>query len=308
MSISVAQLPFRLSYHPDYHLRLGGHVFPSVKFQLIHDRLRAEGLLSEANLIVPEAATRQHLQLAHSAEWVSALLDGTIGYDQVLKLEIPYSQPMVRGFLYHVGGSIAVAEAALVDGAAFNIGGGFHHAFESHGEGFCALNDVAVAIRALQQSGKIRTAMVIDTDVHQGNGTAAIFAGDPSVFTLSLHQRDNYPYEKALSSLDIELEDRLEDAEYLDTLYQALDQAFDSFQPDLIAYVAGSDPYREDKLGGLHLSVAGMMDRDLMVFAEARKRKIPVFVTLAGGYAEKLEDTVTLHKNTALALARTMSA
>ncbi|WP_035958715.1 histone deacetylase [Bryobacter aggregatus] len=281
---------------------LGEHVFPSVKFQQIHARLKAEGLLDASNLIVPQPATREDLHLVHTPHWTSALLDGTISYDEVLRLEIPYSQPMVRGFLYHTGGSIAAAQVALEEGAAFNIGGGFHHACPDHGEGFCAIHDVAIAIRKLQASDRIRTAMIIDTDVHQGNGTATIFAQDPRVYSLSIHQFHNYPHEKPPSSLDIHLENGLEDPSYLAQLETGLQTAFASFTPDLIAYIAGSDPYREDKLGGLNLSIEGMRRRDELVFAAAHRRSIPVFVTLAGGYAHKLDDTVTLHTNTAKAL------
>jgi acetoin utilization deacetylase AcuC-like enzyme len=302
----VGKAPFHFSYHPGYHLRLEGHVFPSVKFEEIRKELERRGLVSERNLIVPAPVGREALLLVHSPEWVSALLDGTIRYEQVVKLEIPYAKPIVEGFLYHCGGSIECAEAALRDGAAFNIGGGFHHAFAGHGEGFCALNDVAVAIRVLQESGRIRTAMVVDTDVHQGNGTASIFAGDESVLTLSIHQRENYPYVKQRSDIDIELDDGVGDREYLEALGAGLAAAFARMKPDLLAYVAGSDPFEEDKLGGLRLSEAGMMERDLMVLRAARERGVPVFVTLAGGYAKRLEDTVKLHANTAEALARVM--
>lgn len=308
MSISVGNAPFHFTYHPSYNLRLGDHVFPSVKFERIREELEKRGLLSDANLLEPVQATREQVMLVHSRDWISALLDGTIRYEQIMKLEIPYSRPMVEGFLYHTGGSIAAAEAALRDGAAFNIGGGFHHAFQGHGEGFCAIHDVAVAIRVLQRAGQIRTAMVVDTDVHQGNGTAGIFADDDSVFTLSIHQRDNYPFLKQRSDLDIELEDEVEDAEYLAALARGLEESLARFHPDLVAYVAGSDPYQDDKLGGLRLTMDGMMERDLIVLRAARSREIPVFVTLAGGYAQKLEDTVALHSNTASALAATMSA
>lgn len=273
---------------------------------MVRDELEQRGMLRGENLLVPEMATREQLLLVHSPEWTSALLDGTIRYDQVMRLEIPYSKPIVEGFLYHTGGSIGVAEAALRDGAAFNIGGGFHHAFSGHGEGFCAVHDVAVAIRHLQKEGKIRTAMVIDTDVHQGNGTAEIFAGDATVFTMSIHQRENYPYQKMTSDIDIELEDGIGDVEYLEALGRGLDEAFARMKPDLVAYVAGSDPYGEDQLGGLRLTIAGMLERDLLVLREVRRRKIPVFVTLAGGYARNVEDTVTLHTNTAVALAEVL--
>lgn len=304
----MGHFPFQFSYHSGYDLRLGEHVFPSVKFELIRNEVVRRGLLGDTNWKQPVMATREQLMLVHSPEWISALLDGTIRYDEVIRLEIPYSRPMVEAFLYHAGGSIDAARAALRDGAAFNIGGGFHHAFAGHGEGFCAIHDVAIAIRLLQREGLIRAAMVVDTDVHQGNGTAGIFAGDASVFTLSIHQRDNYPYYKQTSSMDIELEDGAGDLTYLRVLEAGLQEALSQFHPDLIAYVAGSDPYEQDKLGGLRLTKAGMLDRDLLVLRAARSRGIPVFVTLAGGYAARLADTVELHANTASALARTIAS
>lgn len=260
-------------------------------------------MLGDANLIVPEAATREDLLRVHTAAWTDGLLGGTLSAGQIARLEIPYSEAMVRGFLYHAGGSMAAATAALEDGAAFNIGGGFHHAFAGHGEGFCAVHDVAVAIRSMQHRGKIETAMVIDTDVHQGNGTAAIFARDESVFTLSIHQAHNYPYEKPPSDLDVALEDGVGDDEYLERLGAALEAAFARMRPSLIAYVAGSDPYCDDQLGGLKLSVEGMMARDRLVASFARKCGVPIFASLAGGYARRFEDTVLLHGNTAVALA-----
>ena len=299
----MALLPFRCCFHPAYDLRLGDHVFPSKKFQAIHDWLWSASLLSDANLIAPEAARREDLLRVHTVAWTDALLEGRLSSGQIARLEIPYSEAMVRGFLYHAGGSMAAAAAALEDGAAFNIGGGFHHAFAGHGEGFCAVHDVAVAIRSMQHRGKIETAMVIDTDVHQGNGTAAIFARDESVFTLSIHQAHNYPYEKPPSDLDVALEDGVGDDEYLERLGAALEAAVARMRPSLIAYVAGSDPYFDDQLGGLKLSVAGMMARDRLVASFARKFGVPIFASLAGGYARRFEDTVLLHGNTAVALA-----
>ncbi len=299
----MALLPFRCCFHPGYDLRLGDHVFPSRKFVGIRDWLWSEGLLSEANLIVPEAAGREDLLRVHTAGWVDGLLSGTLSAAQIARLEIPYSEAMAIGFALHAGGSIAAAEAALEDGVAFNIGGGFHHAFAGHGEGFCAVNDMAVAVRALQGRGRIGSAMVIDTDVHQGNGTAGIFAGDESVFTMSIHQFNNYPYVKTPSDLDVEVGDGVGDAEYLELLEEGLHEAFSRMLPDLIAYVAGSDPYFDDQLGGLKLSIEGMFARDRLVASFARKLGVPVFIGLAGGYAQKFEDTVLLHGNTARALA-----
>jgi acetoin utilization deacetylase AcuC-like enzyme len=191
----------------------------------------------------------------------------------------------------------------LKDGIGFNIGGGFHHAFPGHGEGFCAIHDVAVAIRKLQREKLIERAMVVDCDVHDGNGTAAIFANDPTVFTLSVHQLNNYPSVKPPSNIDVELEDGVGDAEYLELLEQACRRGMTAFRPQLVMYIAGADPYREDQLGGLSLSIEGLKARDRRVFEMARGLGASVSVTLAGGYAVRVEDTVTIHSNTAKAAA-----
>jgi acetoin utilization deacetylase AcuC-like enzyme len=303
MSISVALLPFRCFYHPAYNLPLGEHVFPARKFAGLQDLFAERGLTDASNLFTPAPASRDQLLLVHTPAWTAALLDGAIRYHEVLRLEIPYSRPLVDAFLLHAGGSLAAAAACLDDGAAFNIGGGFHHAFPGHGEGFCALHDVAIAIRALQAEGRIRRALVVDTDVHHGNGTAAIFAADDSVFTFSIHQENNYPAEKPPSDLDIGLADGTGDEDYLEALAQAIEECFERFSPDLVAYVAGSDPYCQDKLGGLNLSIDGLYRRDTLVAEAALRRRIPLFATLAGGYAINFSDTLTLHANTALALA-----
>jgi acetoin utilization deacetylase AcuC-like enzyme len=187
---------------------------------------------------------------------------------------------------------------ALEEGVAVNVGGGFHHAYPDHGEGFCVLNDFAVAIRSLQKNKIVERAMTVDCDVHQGNGTAAIFGGDHTVFTLSIHQENNYPYPKPPSSLDINLDDGVGDEEYLRELAKGLDGALAEFNPDLIFYMAGADPYRDDQLGGLRLSLEGLQRRDRLVFEKARAKNIPVAVTLAGGYARRLEDTIQIHSNT----------
>jgi acetoin utilization deacetylase AcuC-like enzyme len=210
---------------------------------------------------------------------------------------------MVEAFWLAAGGTILVARQALEVGLGFNIGGGFHHAFPAHGEGFCAINDIAVAIRRMQRDGAIRRAMVVDCDVHHGNGTAGVFAGDQSVFTLSIHQFNNYPSEKPLSSLDIHLPDGTNDAEYLQRLGNGFRAALTMFQPELVVYVAGADPYGEDQLGGLALTFDGLMERDRLVLWGALSHKVPVAIVLAGGYAMNVEDTVTIHANTA-AVAR----
>jgi acetoin utilization deacetylase AcuC-like enzyme len=236
--------------------------------------------------------------LVHHREYLRKLQTGKLSYLEVLRLEIPYSPELVRAVWLCTGGSILAGRLALEDGAAVNVGGGFHHAYPDHGEGFCVLNDFAVAIRRLQKEKTIERAMTVDCDVHQGNGTAAIFGGDHTVFTLSIHQENNYPYPKPPSSLDINLRDGVGDEEYLSELAQALGRALAEFSPDLIFYVAGADPYRYDQLGGLKLSLAGLEKRDRLVFEKARAKNIPVAVVLAGGYARQLEDTIQIHANT----------
>jgi len=216
-----------------------------------------------------------------------------------MKLEIPYSEQMVKAFWLATGGTILASRNALRDRIGFNIGGGYHHAFAGHGEGFCAIHDVAVAIRVLQKEDAIKRAMVVDCDVHHGNGTAGIFAGDASVLTLSIHQFENYPTEKPPSTIDINLPDGVGDEEYLHELKEDLEPAIREFRPDLLMYIAGADPYREDQLGGLTLTMDGLKARDRLVLETALGAGIPVSIALAGGYARNTDDTVTIHCNTA---------
>ena len=255
------------------------------------------------DFVEPEPASDDDVRLVHDAEYVAKLRSGTLSYQDILRLEIPYSRQMVEAFWLAAGGSILAARLAMENGVGFNIGGGFHHAFPGHGEGFCAINDVAIAVRRLQADGRIRRAMVVDVDVHHGNGTAAVFANDPTVFTLSIHQFNNYPSEKPLSSLDIHLADGTEDSEYLHRLGNGYRAALAMFQPELLMYVAGADPYLEDQLGGLSLTFEGLMERDRLVIRTALAQGIPVAIVLAGGYAQSVEDTITIHANTA-AVAR----
>lgn len=293
-------LPFRLVYHPRYDLNLGEHVFPARKYRLIHDRLFDEGFAGPEDFVEPEPVSDDDVLRVHDAGWVQRLKTGTLSQAEIVRLEIPYSREMVEGFWLAAGGSILAAQNALSDRVGFNIGGGFHHAFPDHGEGFCAIHDVAIAIRALQYRGRIEKALVIDCDVHHGNGTAAIFANDPSVLTLSLHQFDNYPAEKPPSVIDVHLADGVGDEEYLERLEGALDIVM-SFEPDLAVYVAGADPYAEDQLGGLALTMDGLKRRDALVFETALRQSVPVAVVLAGGYARDTDDTVAIHCNTARA-------
>lgn len=290
-------LPFKLVYHPGYDLNLGEHVFPSQKYRLIRDQLLDEGSADPSDFAEPQPASDQEILRVHDAGWVDRLKSGSLGGEEILKLEIPYSRQMVEAFWLATGGTILAARNALRDRIGINIGGGFHHAFPGHGEGFCAINDVAIAVRALQHEKSIERALIVDCDVHHGNGTAAIFAGDRTVLTLSLHQFNNYPSEKPASTIDVHLRDGVGDDEYLDRLRGALGVAM-SFAPQLLFYLAGADPYQEDQLGGLSLTMDGLKQRDRMVFEAALAQKAPVAVVLAGGYARRTGDTVSIHCNT----------
>ncbi|MEZ5403944.1 MAG: histone deacetylase [Bryobacteraceae bacterium] len=300
-------LPFKLIYHAGYDLNLGEHVFPARKYRLIRERLLASGFAGEADFVQPKPIDDEDVLAAHDRGWVQRLKFGTLGYQEILKLEIPYSSRMVEAFWLAAGGSVLAARHALEAGAGFNVGGGFHHAFAGHGEGFCAINDIAVTARAVQRRGLVERVMIADCDVHHGNGTAAIFAGDDSVFTLSIHQFQNYPEVKPPSTIDIHLADGTGDDEYLHKLGTALTTALDGFQPQILLYVAGADPYGEDQLGGLSLTMDGLARRDALVIGEARRRGIPVAVMLAGGYAMRTEDTVEIHANTARAVRDALS-
>jgi acetoin utilization deacetylase AcuC-like enzyme len=300
-------LPFKLVYHDSYDLNLGQHVFPSQKYRLIAEKLLADRIATRDDILRPEMARDADILRVHTAEWVKKLKTGTLTYSDVMKLEVPYSQELVEAFWFAAGGTIAAAQAALRDGFGCNLGGGFHHAYPGHGEGFCAIHDVAVAIRRMQSEGVIRRAMVVDTDVHHGNGTAAIFAKDGSVFTLSIHQVNNYPAHKPASSLDLNMEDGVDDQEYLTALLPAVRHSLDRFEADMLFYVGGADPYHDDQLGGLALTKAGLKARDTGVFEEARKRNIPVVTTLAGGYARQVVETIQIHVNTIVA-ARDVAA
>ena len=331
-------LPFKLVYSDAYYLPIGQHVFPAEKYRRVHDRLIADGVADATDFLEPQPASDLDILLVHTPEYVQKLKTGTLSPREEMEMEVPYSRDLVEAFWLAAGGSILAARQCLTDRVCISIGGGFHHAFPDHGEGFCMIHDVAVAIRRLQRDDKIRTAMTVDCDVHQGNGTAAIFAGTrtesvplPSassstatqasagktrmrgahagdVFTISLHQHNNYPLWKPASSIDVDLPDGVGDDDYLAWLDNALSSGLRQFEPDLLCYIAGGDPYREDQLGGLDLSIEGLKKRDELVFRVAHARNIPVMVTYAGGYARNLEDTVTIHSNTVVAAKEVFSA
>jgi acetoin utilization deacetylase AcuC-like enzyme len=294
-------LPFKLVYHPRYDLNLGAHVFPSQKFRLLYELLLREKIAIPGDIVQPERAAEEDLLRVHTPQWVGKLKNGTLTASDVMKLEVPYSPELAEAVWLAAGGTILAGQLALRDGFASNLTGGFHHAYANHGEGFCALHDVAVAIRRLQADGLIKKAIVVDTDVHHGNGTAHIFRNDDSVFTLSIHQQHNYPADKPPSNLDLGLDDGVEDEEYLSILLPAVDKSLDEFHPDVVFYVGGADPFCEDQLGGLRLTKSGLKARDKGVFRLARARNISVATTLAGGYARRVEDTIRIHANTVLA-------
>jgi acetoin utilization deacetylase AcuC-like enzyme len=288
----------RVFYTPRYYADIGeGHIFPIRKFELVRDRLLSEGTLSPSDLVEPQPATLQDVLLVHSDDYVSRLCGGILTSTELRRLGLPWSNALVQRSFYAVGGTIGAARNALEQGAGSNLAGGTHHAFADRGEGFCVLNDVAIAIRVLRREGLIERSAIVDCDVHQGNGTATIFSGDARVFTFSMHGAKNYPLFKARSSLDIELPDGTDDGFYLETLRENLRYVF-QHDPEIVFYLAGADPYAGDKLGRLGLSIAGLRERDEYVLGECYEREIPVVTVMSGGYGEDISDTVEIHCNT----------
>jgi acetoin utilization deacetylase AcuC-like enzyme len=288
----------RVCYTPRYYADIGeGHVFPIRKFELVRDRLLAEGTLAPAEVYEPREAPVADVLLVHTDDYVTRLRAGSLTPREVRRLGLPWSKALVRRSFLATAGTCAAARFALEGGVGANLAGGTHHAFPDHGEGFCVLNDVAVAVRVLQRDGRARRFAVVDLDVHQGNGTAHIFEGDESVFTFSMHGAKNYPLFKLRSSLDVELADGTADDEYLDALVRHLPKVFEH-RPDLVFYLGGADPYVGDKLGRLALTFAGLRERDETVLRECRRRGVPVATVMSGGYAANVEDTVEIHCNT----------
>jgi acetoin utilization deacetylase AcuC-like enzyme len=292
-------------YSARYHIDIGPHVFPTRKYQLVHARLVESGLVSPSEVVQPCPASWEDLALVHTADYLDAMRQGTLSPEDTAQLELPWSQEMVEGFRLMVGGTVEAALIAcdLKESAVCHLGGGLHHAFPNHGEGFCPFNDVAVAVRVLQRRGLSRVA-VVDLDVHHGNGTAFIFNprgasapgedADGCVFTFSMHQQHNYPMWKPRGSLDIGLPDGTGDASFLRELERALPRVL-AHRPECVFYLAGADPYKDDQLGGLRLTKEGLRQRDRMVVSAVRGAGIPLVVTLAGGYARRVEDTVDIH-------------
>ncbi len=280
-----------------YQVDIGPHVFPTRKYSLILDRVLEAHLVQPSNFIEPELASWSDLALVHTSEYLGKMRDGTLSPDEITRLELPWSVGMVEAFRLMTGGTIEAAVQACRDCAVVcHIGGGLHHAFPNHGEGFCPFNDVAVAARVLQARGLERIA-IVDLDVHHGNGTAFTFESDPRVFTFSMHQQHNYPVWKPRGSLDIGLPDGTHDASYLDQLQAAL-PAVMGHRPECVFYLAGADPYEDDQLGGLRMTKEGLRRRDRLVIDAARQARLPLVVVLAGGYARRIDDTVAIHTAT----------
>jgi acetoin utilization deacetylase AcuC-like enzyme len=293
-------------FHEAYEVDIGPHVFPTAKYRLIRARLLEDAVITEQQLRRPEPADDGEVGLVHTAEYVHKIKTGDFTIQEAMMLEVPFTPELREASWLCARGTTLAGRLALERGFAAHLGGGFHHAFPDHGEGFCLINDVAIAVRALRREGAIDRAIVIDCDVHHGNGTAAIFSGESEVFTFSMHQEHNYPAWKPPSDLDLGLADGTGDAEYLSLLDKQLPSTLEDHGPDLAFYLAGADPYREDQLGGLGLSLDGLRQRDELVLRLLGDAGVPVATVLAGGYALRTDDTVEIHCETVRAAARAM--
>lgn len=285
-------------YSPHYYADIGeNHIFPMRKFERVRERLVGEGTLRADEFIEPRPASVADVMLVHTDDYITRLRAGTLTERELRRLGLPWSKGLVRRSFAATGGTIAAARRALETGVGSNLAGGTHHAFADRGEGFCVLNDVAIAIRALRRDELIERASVVDCDVHQGNGTAMIFETDARVFTFSMHGAKNYPLFKARSSLDVELADNTGDEEYLQILRENLPRVF-AHNPQILFYLGGADPFAGDKLGRLALSIEGLRARDEIVLREAHARRVPIVTVMSGGYAASIADTVEIHCNT----------
>lgn len=299
------KFPFKFVYSDEYWMvDLGKHVFPVKKYRMIYEKLLSMGVKKE-DFLAPQPVSDDDLLLVHTPKYIKKLKTGTLTEAEIQTLELPYSEDLARFAWLYVGGTVLAAEQALTDGLCVHIGGGFHHAFADHGEGFCVLNDVAVALERLKRDGRINKAMVVDCDLHQGNGTADIFAKKDYVFTFSIHQMDIYPADKPASSLDVGLWSGDGDSQYLAALKENFPRLFRKFKPDLVFYIAGSDPLDSDQLGGLKLTQEGLAARDAIVLEGARRLGIPLVVVFAGGYSRDINDGVAVHVNTIKIAQRT---
>lgn len=289
----------KIVYTDKYYVNIGAHVFPTAKYRLIRDKLSKDvSIINQITFVEPRMPQEEDLLRVHQAVYLGKLKHGKLSPEEMLTMELPYSKALVEGAMLCSGGTIKATELAIEEGLGIHLGGGFHHAFPDHGEGFCVLNDIAVAVRKVISDKRIKKAIIIDCDLHQGNGTAYIFQNDENVFTFSIHQENNYPFYKPKSNMDIGLRDRTKDKEYLKALEEHIPKIISDFKPDLIMYVAGADPYEHDQIGNLALTMEGLEKRDLFIYEQAKNYQIPLVVVLAGGYAIRQEDTVRIHFNT----------
>ncbi len=295
---------FRIFYSPYYYADIGeNHVFPIKKFELVRDKLLKEKILRISEITEPQPAKIEDVLLVHTDDYITRLRNGTLTAREVRRLGLPWSKSLVRRSFLACSGTVNAARHALKNGVASNLAGGTHHSFPDRGEGFCVLNDVAVAIRVLQKENLAKKFLIVDCDVHQGNGTAFIFKDEADVFTFSMHGAKNYPLFKEKSTLDIELPDKTCDAEFLEILNEALPRIF-LHNPDLVFYLGGADPFEKDKLGRLGLTMEGLQQRDEAVLSFAKNKKIPIVTTMSGGYAQDINDTVEIHCNTIRAVKK----
>jgi acetoin utilization deacetylase AcuC-like enzyme len=272
-----------------------GHRFPMVKYSMLRERVAAGGICEPEEMRVPRPVSDEEILRAHDRGYLRQVVEGTLSPKEMRRIGFPWSERMVERSRRASGGTLGACLAALEDGFAANLAGGTHHAFADQGEGYCVFNDSAIAARAVQAKGLVERVVVLDTDVHQGNGTAAILRGDPSVFTFSIHGARNFPFRKEESDLDIPLPDGADDGEFLEALEGGLEKALEASRAELAIYLAGADPYEDDRLGRLSVSKEGLAARDSLVLETCRERGIAVAVTMAGGYARKVEDTVDIH-------------
>lgn len=275
-----------------------GHPFPRGKYAGLYGRVAKSGLVRPEEIVVPAPATDEQLLRVHDADYVRRMSNGELTDAEVRRLGFPWSPELIQRSRRTTGGTIEACREALDSGWAINLAGGTHHAFADRGEGYCLFNDAAVAIRAKQAEGRLARAVIVDADVHQGNGTAAIFAADPTVYTFSIHNGKNYPLKKETSDLDIELDDGAGDAEFLAGLERGLNQAIPQSRADLLIYLAGADPFWDDRFGRLRLTKAGLAERDRMVFDHAEAAGLPAAIVMAGGYSRNLDDLIDIHFQT----------
>lgn len=289
----------KVFYTDQFHFHLPeGHRFPLEKYVLLRRAIESSDWCEKVELLVPEEAEDEQLLLAHDQNYINRVIDGSLAEKEIRRIGLPWSPELVERSRRSVGGTIAACRAALVDGIALSLAGGTHHAGWDHGEGFCLFNDVVVAARTMQVESRIRRLVIIDCDVHQGNGTASILSNDPTIYTFSIHGQKNFPFRKFPSNLDIGLEDGMGDEEYLDLLFEGTQRALAFSNPELAIYLAGADPYAGDRLGRLGLTKTGLATRDQMVIDLCLEANVPMAIVMSGGYGKDIRDTVDIHLRT----------